>query len=50
MKKLTISEAAGKAHTINSEDNWADTGILGKALENSAGKGKITVFLFAINI
>jgi len=44
-QKLTISETAGKARTLNSQDSWADTGILGKALENSAGHGKITIFV-----
>ena len=43
--KLTVSETAGKARTLNSQDSWAETGILGKALENSAGNGKITVFV-----
>ncbi|MBI9038252.1 MAG: leucine-rich repeat domain-containing protein [Bacteroidales bacterium] len=44
-QKLTISETAGKARTLNSQDAWVDTGILGKALENSAGQGKITIFV-----
>jgi hypothetical protein len=44
-QKLTISETAGKARTLNRQDSWVDTGILGKALENSAGQGKITIFV-----
>ena len=44
-QKLTVSETEGKARTLNSQDSWAETGILGKALENSAGNGRITVFV-----
>nr|NQU89831.1 hypothetical protein [Bacteroidota bacterium] len=44
-QKLTISESAGKARTISNLDNWADTGILGKALEDSDGKGTIKVYV-----
>ena len=43
--KLTVSNTAGKARIINNQDSWADTGILGKALEDSNGKGKIKVFV-----
>ena len=44
-QKLTVSEKAGNARSIDSQDNWADTGILGKALESSTGQGTITVFV-----
>jgi len=44
-QKLTVSESDGTARTIISSDNWADTGILGKALEDSNGKNKIKVFV-----
>ena len=44
-QKLTVSEISGKARTLNNLDNWADTGILGKALEDSDGKGSIKVYV-----
>lgn len=43
--KLTVSDVDGMARTLSSSDSWADTGILGKALENSSGKEKINVFV-----
>jgi len=44
-QKLTVSETDGTARSINNKDNWANTGILGKALEDSEGKDKIKVFV-----
>jgi len=42
-EKLTVAEN-GIARSINDEDNWR-IGILGKALENSNGKGTIKVYV-----
>lgn len=44
-QKLTVSDSEGKARVLSSDDSWANTGILGKALENSNGKNKIKVFV-----
>ena len=43
-QKLTVSGNTGKARSIQESDNWT-IGILGKALENSSGKGKIKVYV-----
>jgi len=42
-EKLTVSDK-GYARPINGDDNWK-IGILGKALEDSQGKGKIKVYV-----
>lgn len=44
-QKLTVSETSGHARSINNSDSWFDTGVLGKSLEDSDGKGMLTVFV-----
>ncbi len=42
--KLTVSEINGTARQILNSDNWT-VGLLGKALEDSNGSGKLQVFV-----
>ncbi len=43
-QKLTVSNIDGAARQISQTDSWT-TGILGKALENSNGRGMMKVFV-----